>query len=59
MMTQAIELGKRPHVVIATPGRMVDLLKSNNNEWNLSRIKFLVSIISFWTENSCSTCFID
>ncbi|KAK4049407.1 putative RNA helicase [Microbotryomycetes sp. JL201] len=42
MMTQAIELGKRPHVVIATPGRLVDLIKSNRGEWSLGRAKFLV-----------------
>jgi ATP-dependent RNA helicase DDX49/DBP8 len=46
MMTQAIELNNRPHVVIATPGRMVDHLKSSNDEWDLSRIKFLVCEIS-------------
>jgi ATP-dependent RNA helicase DDX49/DBP8 len=43
MMAQALELGNRPHVVIATPGRMVDHLKSSSGEWDLSRIKFLVS----------------
>lgn len=48
MMTQAIELAKRPHVVIATPGRLVDLLKSNNGEWDLSRVKFLVSIFIYF-----------
>ncbi|GAA6055491.1 hypothetical protein JCM3770_006284 [Rhodotorula araucariae] len=42
MMTQAIELRKRPHVLIATPGRLVDLLKSNQGEWSLKRVKFLV-----------------
>lgn len=42
MMAQAIELGNRPHVVIATPGRIVDHLRSSNEEWDLSRIKFLV-----------------
>ncbi|KIK65325.1 hypothetical protein GYMLUDRAFT_346848 [Collybiopsis luxurians FD-317 M1] len=42
MMAQALELGNRPHVVIATPGRLVDLLKSGSGEWNLSRVKFLV-----------------
>ncbi|KAI6119400.1 P-loop containing nucleoside triphosphate hydrolase protein [Pisolithus croceorrhizus] len=35
MMSQALELDTRPHVVVATPGRIVDHLKS-------SRIKFLV-----------------
>lgn len=43
MMHQAIELKKRPHVLIATPGRLVDLIKSNQGEWNLGRVKFLVS----------------
>ena len=42
MMAQALELGNRPHVVVATPGRLVDLLRSNYGEWDLSRVKFLV-----------------
>ncbi|KAJ3736438.1 P-loop containing nucleoside triphosphate hydrolase protein [Lentinula guzmanii] len=42
MMAQALELGNRPHIVIATPGRIVDHLKSGSGEWNLSRVKFLV-----------------
>lgn len=42
MMAQAIELGHRPHVVVATPGRIVDLLKNCSGDWDLSRIKFLV-----------------
>ena len=45
MMAQAIELGNRPHIVVATPGRMVDLMKSTSAEWDLSRVKFLVSTI--------------
>ena len=43
MMAQALELGNRPHVVVATPGRIVDHLKSNGGDWDLSRIKFLVN----------------
>jgi len=43
MMEQALELNNRPHVVVATPGRLVDLLNSSNGEWNLSRVQFLVS----------------
>lgn len=42
MMAQAAELRARPHVVIATPGRLVDLMESGSGEWNLSRVKFLV-----------------
>lgn len=42
IISQALELGNRPHVVVATPGRLVDLLRSNSGEWDLSRVKFLV-----------------
>ncbi|KAK0191036.1 DEAD-domain-containing protein [Armillaria mellea] len=49
MMAQSLELGNRPHVVIATPGRLVDHLNSGSGEWNLSRVKFLVRFRS-WTE---------
>ena len=42
MIAQAIELSNRPHVVVATPGRIVDHLKSSSGEWDLSRVKFLV-----------------
>lgn len=42
MMAQALELGARPHVVVATPGRLVDHLRSSGGEWDLSRVKFLV-----------------
>ncbi|KAH8118796.1 DEAD-domain-containing protein [Phellopilus nigrolimitatus] len=42
MLAQAIELQNRPHVVIATPGRIVDHLQSSRDEWDLSRVKFLV-----------------
>lgn len=42
-MTQAIELRKRPHVIIATPGRLCDMIRSNMGEWSLGKVKFLVS----------------
>ncbi|KIM46242.1 hypothetical protein M413DRAFT_441319 [Hebeloma cylindrosporum] len=42
MMAQSIELGNRPHVVIATPGRIVDHLLSSSGGWDLTRVKFLV-----------------
>lgn len=44
-IAQAIELAGRPHVVVATPGRLVDLMRSNSGEWDLSRVKFLVSYL--------------
>jgi ATP-dependent RNA helicase DDX49/DBP8 len=43
MMEQALELGRRPHVVVATPGRLVDHMNSSGEEWSLSRLKFLVT----------------
>lgn len=42
MMAQAIDMAKRPHVIIATPGRLVDLVKTNAGEWSLGRARFLV-----------------
>jgi ATP-dependent RNA helicase DDX49/DBP8 len=46
MMAQAIELNNLPHVVVATPGRLVDHLRSSSAEWDLSRVKFLVFAIT-------------
>ncbi len=43
-MGQMLALNTRPHVVVATPGRLVDLLRESNGEWSLSRLKILVSI---------------
>ncbi|KAF8351514.1 P-loop containing nucleoside triphosphate hydrolase protein [Amanita rubescens] len=42
MMAQALELDSLPHIVIATPGRIVDHIRSSSGVWNLSRVKFLV-----------------
>lgn len=43
MMEQATALAGRPHVVVATPGRLCDLIRSSSaGQWNLSKVKFLV-----------------
>lgn len=41
MMTQAIAISKRPHVIVCTPGRLVDHLEHTKG-FNLRQLKFLV-----------------
>lgn len=41
MVDQAIALAKRPHIIIATPGRLLDHLR-NTKGFNLRTLKFLV-----------------
>ena len=41
MMTQSMALAKKPHVVIATPGRLVDHLE-NTKGFNLKSLRYLV-----------------
>ncbi|KAG7207131.1 hypothetical protein KM043_001005 [Ampulex compressa] len=41
MVAQGLELAKRPHVVVASPGRLADHLQSCDT-FSLKRIKFLV-----------------
>lgn len=41
MMVQGLELAKKPHIVVATPGRLADHLESCNT-FSLEKIKFLV-----------------
>ncbi|CAK8676504.1 unnamed protein product [Clavelina lepadiformis] len=42
MLEQAMQLEKKPHVVIATPGRLADHLRSSDSTVKLNKIKFLV-----------------
>lgn len=41
MMTQALNLAKKPHIIIATPGRLVDHLE-NTKGFHLKSLKYLV-----------------
>ncbi|CAH1404615.1 unnamed protein product [Nezara viridula] len=41
MMSQAMMLAKKPHILIATPGRLVDHLE-NTKGFNLKSVKYLV-----------------
>ncbi|XP_051828253.1 probable ATP-dependent RNA helicase DDX49 isoform X1 [Antechinus flavipes] len=41
MVAQALELSRKPHVVIATPGRLADHLRSSST-FNIKKIRFLV-----------------
>eukprot|EP00062_Callorhinchus_milii_P023397 gi/632982177/ref/XP_007907993.1/ PREDICTED: probable ATP-dependent RNA helicase DDX47 isoform X1 [Callorhinchus milii] len=41
MMSQSLALAKKPHIVIATPGRLIDHLE-NTKGFNLRAIKYLV-----------------
>nr|KAF6400797.1 DEAD-box helicase 49 [Rousettus aegyptiacus] len=41
MVAQALELSRKPHVVIATPGRLADHLRSSNT-FSIKKIRFLV-----------------
>ncbi|OMJ26453.1 ATP-dependent RNA helicase dbp8 [Smittium culicis] len=42
MMDQALSLTRRPHIVVATPGRLADHVNSCSDAVNFARIKYLV-----------------
>ena len=50
MVSQALELSNQPHVVVATPGRLADHIRSSST-FSMSKIQFLVS--SGRTTNFC------
>lgn len=46
MMSQSIALSKRPHVIVATPGRLMDHLE-NTKGFSLKSLKYLVGTAFF------------
>lgn len=42
MMKQAAELARRPHIIVATPGRLADILESSSDVVNFKKLRFLV-----------------
>jgi ATP-dependent RNA helicase DDX49/DBP8 len=42
MTAQAIELSKKPHIIVATPGRLRDHITNSHNAIHFKRIKYLV-----------------
>jgi ATP-dependent RNA helicase DDX47/RRP3 len=43
MMSQSIALSKRPHIIVATPGRLMDHLE-NTKGFSLKSLKYLVRL---------------
>nr|CAD7405359.1 unnamed protein product [Timema poppensis] len=58
MMAQALTLAKKPHILIATPGRLVDHLE-NTKGFNLRALKFLVTPIYNFIRGRNNVLFID
>jgi ATP-dependent RNA helicase DDX47/RRP3 len=46
MMSQAIALSKKPHIIVATPGRLQDHLE-NTKGFSLRNLKYLVNILFY------------
>lgn len=42
MMKQASDLARRPHIIVATPGRLVDLLRSSGDCLDLRKLRYCV-----------------
>ncbi|KAJ2401065.1 putative RNA helicase [Coemansia sp. RSA 2559] len=42
IVTQAIEMSRRPHVVVGTPGRLADLIESSSDAVHFQRARYLV-----------------
>jgi ATP-dependent RNA helicase DDX47/RRP3 len=51
MISQSVALAKRPHVIVATPGRLNDHLE-NTKGFSLRKLKFLVNMSALHSRNS-------
>jgi len=47
MISQSVALAKRPHIIVATPGRLKDHLESTKG-FSLRKLKFLVNFFAFY-----------
>lgn len=47
MVIQGLELSRKPHVVVATPGRLADHIRSSDTI-SLNKIQFLVMMLNFF-----------
>ena len=56
MMKQALELAKRPHIIIATPGRLADHIRSGAETIHFNRVRFLVMDEA---DHLMTSCFVD
>jgi len=43
MIAQAAEMKRKPHIVIATPGRLADHLRSSEANFKLNKIRWLLN----------------
>ena len=55
MVQQGVELSEQPHIVVSTPGRLADHLRTGTN-FSLTKIRYLVSLQLMYTSTLHLTC---
>ena len=55
MVQQDVELSEQPHIVVSTPGRLADHLRTGTN-FSLTKIRYLVSLQLVYTLTFHLTC---
>ncbi len=58
MVSQAIALGKKPHIVVATPGRLLDHLE-NTRGFSLRSLRYLVMVCSSSSPYLCMSAIVN